>query len=91
MQLDHVLEFKHLGCIFGPIKYRSGRRVPGTIRSLVNAKGLQFECAKVLHETLLMPTLMYSNETLLEERGKVEDWGCPDGQPHRFARYQKNG
>ena len=30
----------------------------GAIRSLVNARGLQLECARVLHETLLVPVLV---------------------------------
>ena len=34
-----------------------GRRISGVIRSLVNARGL--------HETLLMPVLMYGNETII--------------------------
>ena len=54
-------------------KVVSGRRVAGAIRSLVNAGDLQLECARVLHETLLVPALMYSSETLLwkEERSRI--------------------
>ena len=40
-------------------------RVTGGIRSLVNARDLQLECASVLHETLLVPVLMYGSETML--------------------------
>ena len=29
------------------------RRVAGAIKSIVNARGLQLECARVLHETVL--------------------------------------
>ena len=29
-------------------KVVSGRKVPGTIRSLVNVKGLQFECERLI-------------------------------------------
>ena len=36
-----------------------------TIRSLVNTRGLQLECARVLHKSLLVPTLMYGSETML--------------------------
>ena len=32
----------------------SGRRVAGAIRSLVHARDLQLESARVLHETLLV-------------------------------------
>ena len=41
----------------------SGRRVAGAIRSLDNAKDLQLEYVRVLHETLLVPILMYGSET----------------------------
>ena len=46
-------------------KVASGRRVAGAIKSLVNARDLQLECARVLHETLLVPVLMYGSETML--------------------------
>ena len=35
---------------------------------------MQFECARVLHETLLVPVLMYGSETMLwkeKERSKI--------------------
>ena len=35
----------------------------GIIRSLVNVRDLQLEFARVLHETLLVPVLMYGNKT----------------------------
>ena len=37
----------------------------GAIRSLVNARDLEPESARILHETLLVPALMYSIETML--------------------------
>ena len=43
-------------------KVVSGRRVAGAIRSLVNAKDLQLECAIVLYETLFVPVLIYGSE-----------------------------
>ena len=49
----------------------SGRRVSGAGRSLVNAMGLQLECTRVLHETSLVPILIYGSETMIwkeEER-----------------------
>ena len=52
----------------------SGRRFAGAIRSLVNARDLQLECARVLHETLVVPVLLYSSETMLwkeKERSRV--------------------
>ena len=74
MHLEHVSEFRYLGCVLdksgtdGPECSRnvaSGRRVAGAIKSLVNARDLQLECAIVLHETLLEPVLMYGSETML--------------------------
>ena len=52
----------------------SGRKVASAIRSLVNARDLQLEYARVLHETLLVPVLMYGSETMLwkeKERCRV--------------------
>ena len=43
----------------------NGRRVAGSIRSLVKARDLQLECVRVLHEVLLVPVLMYGSETML--------------------------
>ena len=42
----------------------SGRRVAGAIKSIVNARDLS---ALVLLETLVVPVLMYGNETMLLE------------------------
>ena len=56
-------------------KVASGRRVEGAIRSLVNGKDLQLECVRVLHDTLLVPVLMYGSETVLwkeKERSRTE-------------------
>ena len=52
----------------------SKRRVAGTIRSLVNARGLQLDCARVLHEALLVPVLLNGSETMIwreKERSKT--------------------
>ena len=52
----------------------SGKRVAGAIKSLVNARDLQLECARVLHETLLIPVVMYGSETMSwkeKERFKI--------------------
>ena len=38
-------------------------RVGSAIRSLVNAMDLQLECAKVLHETLLVTVLLNGSKT----------------------------
>ena len=78
--LEHVLEFKYLGCAL----YESGTdggecsrklvsrsRVVGTIRSLVNSRDLQLECAKGLLKTLLVPVLLHVSETLWKERSRI--------------------
>ena len=52
----------------------ASERVTGAIRSLVNARDLQLECARVFHETLLIPVLMYGRETMLwkeKERSRI--------------------
>ena len=68
IRLEHVSEFKYLGCVLDESgtegtkrsrKVVSGRRVAGTIRPQVNARDLQIECARVFHETLVVPVLMY--------------------------------
>ena len=75
--LEHVSEFKYLGCVLDEAgtdgvecsrKMESGRRMAGAIRSLVNARDLQLECARVLHETLFVPVLMHGSETMLLRR-----------------------
>ena len=53
-------------------KVANGRRVAVAIRSLVNARGLQLECARVLHESLFVPVLMYGSETMMwKERSSI--------------------
>ena len=83
IRLEHVLEFKYLGFILDESgidepeyrrKVSSLSMVAGSIRSLVNARDLQLECARVLHVTivtLLVPFFMYGSETMLwkEKRG----------------------
>ena len=50
------------------------RRVAGAISSLVNARSLQFDCAWVLHESLLVPVLTYGSETIIwrEKRSGIK-------------------
>ena len=61
-KLDHASEIKYLGCVLDESgtdeaeclrKVVSGKRVAGAIRSLFNARDLQLECAKFLHEAFL--------------------------------------
>ena len=67
-------EFKYLGCVLNKSgidepkchrKVANGSRVAGAIRSLGNARDLQIECVRVLHETLLLHVLMYGSETMI--------------------------
>ena len=70
IHLKHVSEFKYLGCVLDESgtdeaecnrKVASGRRLAGAIRSLVNARSLQPECARVLHQSLLMSAITYGS------------------------------
>ena len=74
MKLEYVLEFKYLGCVLDESgideaechrKVANGRRVAYATRSMVNARDLQLEYASVLHESLLMPVLMYGSEAMI--------------------------
>ena len=67
-------EFEYFGCVLDELgtdvfeysrKVASGRKVVSVITSLVNAMGLQLECAIFLHESLLVPVFMYGSETLI--------------------------
>ena len=52
----------------------SGRRRVDVIRSLVKARSLQLQCAKVLNESLLTPVLMFGCETIIwreKERSRI--------------------
>ena len=55
-------------------KVVSGRRVGDVIRSMVNARSLQLECARVLHESLLVPVLKYGSETTLSMEERFRIW-----------------
>ena len=69
MRLERLVELKYLGCVLdeseGCRKVASRRKVTGAIRSLINARDLQLECARVLDETFLALVLMYGNEKML--------------------------
>ena len=43
----------------------------GAIRSHGNARDLQLESARILHETLLVPALMYDSETMLWKENEI--------------------
>ena len=74
IRLKHFSEFKYLGSVLDESgtdeiecsrKVESGKRVAGAIRSLVNVRCLQLECARVLHEKLLVPVLTYDSEKMI--------------------------
>ena len=92
MHICDASEFKYLGCALDEsgtdgaecsTKVASGREACD-IRSLVNARSL--------HESLLVPVLTYSSETMIwREKEKSRIRGCTDGQPQRSARYWEDG
>ena len=52
----------------------SQRKIAGAIRSLVNARDLELEHVRVLHEGLLMPFLLYGSEIMIwreKERSRI--------------------
>ena len=72
--LEYVSEFKYLECVLDESskdgaecsrRVARGRRVAGTIRFLVNVRDMQLESSRILHETLLVPVLMYGSKTML--------------------------
>ena len=68
-------------------KLASRRRVAGSVKSLVNYMDLQLECARVLHQTLLVPVIMYEVRECYGKRRRDLNLGCTEGQPQRIARY----
>ena len=74
IQLEHVSECKYQGCVLDEsgtdeAEFRrkgvSWWRVAVAIKFLVNAWSLHLEYARVLHESLLVPFLMYGSETVI--------------------------
>ena len=54
-------------------KVVSGRKVACSISFLVNIRELQLECARVLQEALVMPVLVYGNQTMIwKERSRIK-------------------
>ena len=62
-------------------KVASGRRVAGGIRSLVNARSLQLECARVLYETMIWRE---------KKRSRIRAVHM-DNFRQRLAGYEENG
>ena len=73
IRLEHVSKFKYLNILdksgTDGAEYNRrvaiGRRDACAIRSLVNARDIQLECARVLHVTLLVPFLIYGSGTMI--------------------------
>ena len=62
--------------------------VVGAIRSMVNARRLYLQCARVLYESSLIPVLTYDNKTIIwreEDRSRIRV------VPQRSAGHQENG
>ena len=68
-------------------KLVSGSRVERAVKSLDNARDLQLECARVLHETFLVPLIIYGVRQCYGKRRRDVGLGCTEGQPQRIARY----
>ena len=91
-QLEEVPEFKYLGCTLNESgtdnaecrrKMASWRKGAGDMRPLANVRGLQLECARLLHEGLLMTVLLCKSETMIwRKKGEARDKGCAVGQPY---------
>ena len=74
--MGYVLDESGADGAEGSRKVVKRRKVTGVIRSLVNARHLQLECDRVLHETLLAPVLIYCSDTMLwreKEKSRLRD------------------
>ena len=70
----------------------SGRSGVGTIRFLVNGRGLQLKAARVLREPLLMLILIHGSEKIIwKEKRRSRIRAVSDRQPQRVPVYQENG
>ena len=66
MRVEDVSGFNNFGCVLDESGTdetecrrmgANGRKVAGTIRSVVNARGLQLQRERMLHETLILNIL----------------------------------
>ena len=76
-QLEKVSEFKYLGYMLDEKGtddaecsriVMSGKKVAGAIRALVNERGLSLDCVRILHESMLLPVLLYGSECMVWDR-----------------------
>ena len=79
IRLEHFSDFKYLGVCLDESgtyeaefsrKVASERRDAGLIKSLVNVRNLQIECARGLYESLLVPVFTYGSETEIRREKK---------------------
>ena len=84
IRAEHVSEFKYLRCVLDEPgtdeaerrkKQASGRSVTCANSSLVIARSLQLECARVSHESLLVPVVTYGSEKIIWRGGGRRDLG----------------
>ena len=54
------------------------------------ARGLQFDCARVLLETLLVPLLMYGGKTMIWKEKEGSKIRAVQMDKLRFGGYQEN-
>ena len=67
--------------------WRTGEGLQVPSSPWLNARDLQLESARVLHETLLVLVLKYRVRQCYGKRRRDIDFGCTDGRPQRIARY----
>ena len=76
--MEHVLEFKYFCYVLDQsgtddaVCHRKvvSRRKVEVIKSLVNARALHLEYARVLHKTLIMPILKCGIEIMIQKEGR---------------------
>ena len=73
-------------------KVVSERKVAGNTRSLVNTRSLHFECARVFHEALLVPVLLYVSETMAwREKERSSIWVQEQNGNQKKEKRKKQG
>ena len=83
IRLEHVSDFKYLQCVLDESGTDEAERSRKVVRErrvvwfLVNGRGLELECARILHESLLVPVngnrKLLCKEVSNAKGGKVEN------------------
>ena len=63
--LEHVFKFKYLGYVLDESDEAECSRKVVSGKKDANAKSMQLECVRILHESLLEPVHMYGSETMI--------------------------